>query len=56
MLAGKLYPRFVNILLAKAIELDERIPFISKLRKNSSLTYRSSDIKKAERHIIYLLE
>ena len=42
--------------LAKAIELDMKIPFISKLRKYTSLHYRPEEIKKAEIHIIKLLD
>ena len=45
-----------NFNLAKAIELDMKIPFISKLRKHSSLHYRPEEIKKAEIHIIKLLD
>ena len=33
-----------------------KIPFISKLRKNTSLHYRTDEIKKAENHIIKLLD
>ena len=33
-----------------------RIPFISKLRKFTSLHYRPDEIKKAEIHIIKLLD
>ena len=33
-----------------------KIPFISKLRKFSSLHYRPEEIKKAENHIIKLLD
>jgi len=40
------------MLAAKSIELDERIPFISKLRKYSGLNQSTSDFAKVEAIII----
>jgi len=40
---------------AKAIELDERIPFLSRLRKYSISSYPVDDFRKAENQILDLL-
>lgn len=47
MLAGILFNFYLKN-LAKSIELDERIPFISKLRRFTYLPYGTSDFRKCE--------
>jgi len=38
----------LNLNIAKSIELDERIPFISKLRRYTYLPYATIDFRKCE--------
>ncbi|KAM3139825.1 hypothetical protein pb186bvf_008067 [Paramecium bursaria] len=48
----KLYGATALMLAAKSIELDERIPFISKLRRFTYLPYGTSDFRKCECQLI----
>lgn len=43
------------MLAAKAIELDERIPFLSRLRKYSTQVFSIDDFRRAELHLVELL-
>jgi hypothetical protein len=44
----QLYAAAALMLAAKTVELDERIPFISKLKRHTYLPYATSEIRKAE--------
>lgn len=43
------------MLAAKTVELDERIPFISKLKRFTFLPYTTKEIKTAECHLIKII-
>jgi hypothetical protein len=44
----QLYSTISLFIAAKAVELDKNIPFIPKLRENSSTIYSKDDYRKAE--------
>ena len=48
----KLYGATSLMLASKSIELDERIPFISKLRRHTYLPFLAVEFKTAEFHLI----
>lgn len=45
-----------TIFKAKSIELDEKIPFISKLKRYSNLTNKTEEFSKAETAFIKTIE
>ena len=52
LLAGILFALLSHIIIAKTIELDERIPFIPKLKRKAGIKESQSDIRKAEIKIL----
>jgi hypothetical protein len=51
----QLYAAAALMLAAKTVELDERIPFISKLKRHTYLPYTTSEIRRAEHQLIKTL-
>ena len=51
----KLYTPVALLLAAKSIELDEKIPYITRLRKNSCMDYTIQEYKQAELKMLELV-
>jgi len=52
----QLYAPICLLIAAKAIELDERIPFIPKLRRYANPTFSVDDYRKAELHVLDMVD
>jgi len=52
----QLYAPICLLIAAKAIELDERIPFIPKLRRYANPTFSVDDYRRAELHVLDMVD